>query len=100
MEARLIAPSTVELAKLVGLVKAIDPVQVNHGKGWGLLVRGRGFTRLVEREILYSPNFIWPVERPAPTPLTFSNKAEALAYARRSGLHPRRKAWAIESPQQ
>ncbi|GAA3913905.1 hypothetical protein [Luteimonas lutimaris] len=100
MEARLIAPSTVELAKLVGLVKAIEPVEVSYGKGWGLLVRGRGFARLVEKEILYSPNFIWPVERPAPVPLTFSNKTEALAYAQRSGLHPRRKAWVIESQQQ
>lgn len=99
MEARLIAPSTVELAKLVGLVKAIDPVQVNHGKGWALLVVGRGFARLVEKEILYSPSFIWPVERPAPAPLTFPSKYAALAYARRSGLHPRQKHWNVTMDQ-
>ena len=42
MEARLISLPCVQLARLVGLVSRIEPVELVGSREWGLLIRGRG----------------------------------------------------------
>lgn len=42
MKVRLISLPSVRLARLVGLVRRIEPVELQDSKEWGLLIRGRG----------------------------------------------------------
>ena len=95
MEARLIRLPLVQLARLVGLVRRIEPVELEDSREWGLLIRGRGFTRLLEQELLHAPNLIRPVGWSTPRPITFRGKEAAVAYARHLGLLPRQKAWSV-----
>src|SRR5690606_30561454 len=95
MEARLISLFLVQLARLVGLVKKIEPVELEGSREWGLLIRGRGFTRLLKQELLYAPNLIRPVGWSTPRPMTFRAKQAAVTYAQHLGLLPRQKAWSV-----
>ena len=52
MDARLISLPCVQLARLVGLVRRVEPVELEDSREWGLLIRGRGFTRLLEQRRL------------------------------------------------
>ena len=52
MEARLISLPLVQLARLLGLVRRVEPVELKDSREWGLLIRGQGFTRLLEQELL------------------------------------------------
>ncbi len=97
MEARLISVSSVQLARLVGLVRKIEPVELQDSKEWGLLIRGRGFTRLLEQELLHAPNLIRPVGWSTPRPITFRGKQAAVTYAQHLGLLPRQKAWSVST---
>lgn len=97
MEARLISLPLVQLARLVGLVRRIEPVELEDTKEWGLLIRGRGFTRLLELELLHAPNLIRPVSWSTPRPFTFRGREAAVAYARHLGLLPRQTAWAVSA---
>ena len=95
MEARLISLPLVQLARLVGLVRRIEPVELEDTREWGLLIRGRGFTRLLEQALLPAPNLIRPVGWSTPRPITFRGKEAAATYARHLGLLPRQKAWSV-----
>lgn len=97
MEARLITLPCVQLARLVGLVRRIEPVELQHSKEWGLLIRGRGFTRLLEQELLHAPNLIRPVGWSTPRPMAFRGKQAAVTYAQHLGLLPRQKAWSVSA---
>ena len=97
MEVRLISLPTVHLARLVGLVRSIDPVELEGSKEWGLLIRGRGFDRLLEQELLHAPNLIRPVGWSTPRPLTFRGKQAAVTYAQHLGLLPRQRTWALSA---
>lgn len=95
MEARLISLPLVQLARLVGLVRRIEPVELEDSREWGLLIRGRGFIRLLEQELLHAPNLIRPVGWSTPRPITFRGRVAAVTYARHLGLLPRQKAWSV-----
>ena len=97
MEARLISLPLAQLARLTGLVKRIEPVELEDSREWGLLIRGRGFTRLLEQELLHAPNLIRPVGWSTPRPITFRGKEAAVTYAQHLGLLPRQKTWPVTS---
>lgn len=97
MEVRLISLPTVQLARLAGLVRRVEPVELEDNKEWGLLVRGRGFTRLLEQELLHAPNLIRPAGWSIPRPVTFRDKQAAVAYAKHVGLLPTQKTWSIST---
>lgn len=42
MQARLISLTLVQLARLLGLVRRIEPVELDDSREWGLLIRGQG----------------------------------------------------------
>lgn len=97
MKARLISLPCVQLARLAGLVRRIEPVELQDNREWGLLIRGRGFNRLLEQELLQAPNLIRPVGWSTPRPMTFRGKESAVTYARHIGLLPRQKAWPVSA---
>lgn len=97
MEVRLISLTSVQLARLVGLVKSIEPAQFEDSREWGLLIRGRGFTRLVQREVLYVPGLIRPIGWATPRPIMFRSKQAAVAYAQRHELLPPQKTWSVSA---
>ena len=99
MEARLISLPLAQLARLLGQVRSIEPVELQDDRQWGLLIRGRGFTRLLEQELLHAPNLIRPVGWSTPRSITFRSREAAMTYARHLGLLPRQKAWAVSEPQ-
>ena len=97
MEARLISLPLAQLARLLGQVRSIEPVELQDDRQWGLLIRGRGFTRLLEQELLHAPNLIRPVGWSTPRPITFRGSEAAVTYARHIGLLPRQKAWSVSA---
>lgn len=97
MQARLISLPLVQLSRLLGLVRRIEPVELDNSREWGLLIRGRGFTRLLEQELLHAPNLIRPVGWSTPRPITFRSREAAVTYARHIGLLPRQKAWSVSA---
>lgn len=97
MEARLISLPLAQLGRLLGLVRSIEPVELQDNRQWGLLIRGRGFTRLLEQELLHAPNLIQPVGWSTPRPMTFRGREAAATYARHIGLLPRQKAWSVSA---
>ncbi|MCW5580213.1 MAG: hypothetical protein KIS72_02590 [Luteimonas sp.] len=78
MKVRLISLPSVQLARLLGLVRRIEPVELESSREWGLLIRGRGFTRLLEQELLHAPNLIRPVGWSTPRPMTFRGKTSPI----------------------
>ena len=97
MEARLISLPLVQLARLMGLIRRIEPVELEVSREWGLLIRGRGFTRLLEQEMLHAPNLIRPVGWSTPRPITFRSREAAETYGRHIGLLPRQKTWSVSA---
>lgn len=88
MNVRLIESSTVHLAKLFGLVKAISPVQVEGSRPcWGLQVEGRGFSRLLARDLPEEAPLVWrPLGWDRPRPELFRSRTQAVDYLQRVGL--------------
>lgn len=97
MEARLISLALAQLARQLGMVRRVEPVELKDSGEWGLLIRGRGFTRLLEQELLHAPNLIRPVGWSTPRPITFRGREAAETYARHIGLLPRQKAWSVSA---
>lgn len=88
MEVRLISHPTAQLARLVGLVIHIRPARIGCGKEWGVLVEGRGFTRLLDRELQDAPGLLRPTTWATPRPIAFRSKKAAARYAQTIGLMP------------
>lgn len=86
MQLRLISHLVAQLARLLGLVKRVRPVQMGRGKKWGVLVEGRGFTRLLEQELLDAPGLHRPHSWASPRPVAFGSRRAAEHYARAVGL--------------
>lgn len=94
----LISLFPLQIARLFRLVRVIEPVQVFNGRAssWVLVVRGRGFTRVLRDEPLPAPNLIRPDGWNAPRPLWFPSEQAAVTYARSLGLLPQRIYLAIK----
>lgn len=88
MNVKLIESSTVHMAKLFGLVKAVRPVQVQgSNRCWGLLVEGRGFSRLLAKHLAEEAPLVWrPLGWDRPRPELFRFRAQAVDYLQRVGL--------------
>lgn len=82
MKLKLIDSSTVSLARMLGLVKQVRPVELKGEKTrWALLVEGRWFTRLLRKDVLpASPNLIRPMGWDTPRPEVFRSAADARRY--------------------
>src|SRR3546814_14501165 len=68
MPYKLISLLPLQVARLLRLIRAIEPVSLNDGKHWGLLVRGRGFTRLLQEDLLVGPGLMRPASYYLPRP--------------------------------
>ncbi|WP_169447710.1 hypothetical protein [Luteimonas mephitis] len=88
MPYKLISLLPLQIARLLQLVRSIEPVAIDDGKEWGLLVKGRGFTRLLRDEPLLTPGHIRPACAYLPRPLTLHSKASATRAAEGLGLLP------------
>lgn len=98
MQYKLISLLPLQLARIMGLVRRIEPVQLaDDPKQWVLLICGRGFTRLLRDEPLVAPNLLRPIGWDAPKPLTFRRRDDAEAYGRNMGLLPQRTHWAVRT---
>lgn len=99
MNVKLIERSTVHLAQLFGLVKALRPVQIQGSKPcWGILVEGRGFTRLLAQEIPEDAPTVWrPRGWDMPRPGLFKTPARAIQHLQRIGLSGS-KLWVAIDP--
>lgn len=99
MNVGLIGSTTVSLARMVGLVRRIRPVRLKtHRRAqWALLVEGRGFVRLLRRDVLPpSPDLLRPMGWDAPRPEVFYSKRHAERYLAGMGWWKRR-GWTYES---
>jgi hypothetical protein len=99
MAYKLISLELLHLARLVGLVRRVEPVELAHTRvpSWGLLVRGRGFDRLLKYEPVPMPGLSRPLGCDAPRPHRFTSKATAINFAAHVGVIPRRQRWDTEA---
>lgn len=99
MNYRLISLPILQLARLVGLVRTIEPVELSAPtrEPWVLLIRGRGFTRILADEIPQPGHVYRPDSAFDPRPLAFSSHNDATAFGQRNGLLPRRRTWEIKA---
>ncbi len=98
MRYRMISLFPLQVARLFWLVRAIEPARVLDGgtSSWVLVVRGRGFTRVLRDEPLPAPNLIRPDGWNLPRPLRFPSEQAARTYGASMGLLRRRTTWAIK----
>ena len=99
MHYKLISLLPLQLARVVGLVRAIEAVELDDRSrpGWALLVRGRGFIRIIRDDPLPLPGVIRPVGWNKPRPMRFQSQAVARNYGESMGLLPRQKRWAVKT---
>lgn len=93
----LISLLPLQLARLCGLVRSIETAELADApaRRWVLLIRGRGFTRILRDEPLASPSLLRPASWNAPRPMLFHRRADAEAYGRHLGLLPQRTTWSV-----
>lgn len=77
-----------QVLRALGLIRGVKPHLLSEGSParWGLLVRGRGFERLLEDEILIAPNLIRPDGWNLPRPREYCSRLSAEHAARNLGL--------------
>lgn len=97
MEYGLISLLALQVARLFRLVHSVEAVPLDGParKSWVLLVRGRGFTRILRDEQVRSPYLLYPVDPRLPRPLRFSSKRGAQTHARSVGLMPAQALWRL-----
>lgn len=95
MRSRLISLLPLQIARLLLLVRSIEAVQLENESPaqWVLLIRGRGFTRLLRDDPLVGPTLMRPSSRNLPKPVRLPSRASAKAYAQSVGLMPSRTFW-------
>lgn len=97
MEVKLLDLTCAQVARLLGLVKAVEPVALEGEKDWALLIRGRGFARLLKQDVLVAPNLMRPASWALPRPESFPGKRAAVAYAQSVGLLPQQRSWVVRT---
>lgn len=88
MTHKLMSLATLQIARLVGLVRGVEVVRL-PGSGrpsWGVLIHGRGFSRLLQDDILIAPTLIRPMSAFVPRPRAFFTAAQAEQFIARAGL--------------
>lgn len=93
----LISLLPIQVAHLFRLVHGVEPVLLDEPprKSWALLVRGRGFTRLLRDEQVMSPHLLQPIDPRLPRPMRFPTRRGAEAHARSVGLMRTQATWRI-----
>lgn len=96
MQYRLISMLPLQVLRVLGLVRAVEPVQLQGArtKEWALIIRGRGFTRLLRDEDVM-PSQFGGVGWMLPRPMRFPAHSTALRYAQGMGLVPAQTYWPI-----
>lgn len=97
MKYGLISLLPVQLARLFRLVHSVESVLLDESprKSWVLLVRGRGFTRILRDEQVLSPHLLRPIDPSVPRPMRFPTKRGAKGHARSVGLLPAQATWRV-----
>lgn len=90
MPYKLMCLPTIQIARLVGLVLRIEVVKLEGAErpSWGVLIRGRGFDRLLQDDILIAPTLIRPLSAYTPRPRAFFSAEHAKRFVRSMGLAP------------
>ena len=98
MKYGLISLLPLQLARLFRLVHSVEPVLLDESprKSWVLLIRGRGFTRILRDEPLVSPSLLRTVDPTVPRPMRFLARPAAERYAESVGLMRRQTSWAVK----
>lgn len=98
MQYGLISLLPLQIARLLLLVRSIEAAQLEEDKPpqWVILVKGRGFTRILRDEPLASPTLLRPVSWNTKRPMRFSSRSLAVSYGQSLGLMPQRSSWAIK----
>ena len=97
MKYGLISLLPVQAARLLRLVRSVEPVLLDESsrKSWVLLVRGRGFTRILRDEQVLSPYLLRPVDPNLSRPMRFPSRQGAVSHARSVGLIPAQTTWRV-----
>lgn len=87
---KLMSLATIQIARLLGLVRGIQILKFEGAErpSWGVLVRGRGFDRLLQDDILIAPALIRPMSAYSPRPRVFFSAGHATRFIQRMGLAP------------
>ena len=98
MKYGLISLLPLQIARLLGLVRTVEAVRLDGEPRpqWALLIRGRGFTRLLRDEPLMSPYLLRTVDPTMPRPMRFLVRQAAERYAQSVGLMKQQTSWAIK----
>lgn len=101
MRSKLISLLPLQIARLLLLIRSIEAAQLENEKPaqWVLLIRGRGFTRILRDDPLVGPNLMRPSNWNRPRPLRFPSRASAETYGQTVGLLPRRTSWSTKEAQ-
>lgn len=96
---KLISLFPLQLARAAGLVRNIETIELEDRSqpGWALLVRGRGFTRILRDDPLPLPGVMRPIAWNKPRPMRFPSQAVARNYGESMGLLPRQKRWPVKT---
>lgn len=96
MNHRLISMVPLQALRLLGLVRGVEPAQLQGARtgDWVLIIRGRGFTRLLRDEDVIPCQF-GGVSWMLPRPMRFRSRSVALRYAQGMGLVPARTSWEV-----
>ena len=89
MAYKLMSLTTIQIARLLGLVRAVELVRLEGAERslWGVLIRGRGFERLLQDDILIAPTLIRPLSAYLPRPRAFFSPAHAESLLGSVGLN-------------
>ena len=99
MQYKLISLLPLQLARVVGMVRAIEIVEIDDRShhSWVLLARGRGFTRILREDPLPLPGVMRPLGWNKPRPMCFQSQAVARNYGESMGLLPCQKEWPVKT---
>lgn len=90
MTYKLMSLVNVQIARLLGLVRTLEAIKLSDTQRpvWGVQVRGRGFDRLVQDDILIAPTLIRPLSAYTPRPHVFYSEAQARRFIDGMGRTP------------
>lgn len=88
MPYKLMSLPTIQLARLLGLVRRVEAVRLEPADrpSWAVLVDGRGFTRLLRDDVLIAPTLIRPLSAYRPHPRVFFSLGSARQFIADTGL--------------
>lgn len=90
MTYKLMSLPTIQIARLLGLVRgfAVVKLEGTERPSWGVLIRGRGFERVLQDDILIASTLIRPLSAYTPRPRAFFSAGHARQFIQNMGLTP------------